>query len=115
MEAGLSSLHKPEKNPTEICPGSLPGDVVFLKAIEDFLLLSDWIDGPESPAVLSSLIHTIDTVMAHLSHNLEGSSEGNSLPLTLEGSSAVAVLDMRALAVLELPWGYVGKNSELAP
>ncbi|NXP99795.1 AGRD1 protein, partial [Vidua macroura] len=62
----------------------------FLKAIEDFLLLSDWIDGPESPAVLSSLIHTIDTVMAHLSHNLEGNSEGNSLPLTLEGSSAVA-------------------------
>ncbi|XP_012433389.5 adhesion G-protein coupled receptor D1 isoform X2 [Taeniopygia guttata] len=62
----------------------------FLKAVEDFLLLSDWIDGPESPAVLSSLIHTIDTVMAHLSRNLEGSSEGNSLPLTLEGSSAVA-------------------------
>ncbi|XP_021399634.1 adhesion G-protein coupled receptor D1 isoform X1 [Lonchura striata] len=62
----------------------------FLKAIEDFLLLSDWIDGPESPVLLSSLIHTIDTVMAHLSHNLEGSSEGNSLPLTLEGSSAVA-------------------------
>uniref|UniRef100_A0A674HNH0 Adhesion G-protein coupled receptor D1 n=1 Tax=Taeniopygia guttata TaxID=59729 RepID=A0A674HNH0_TAEGU len=62
----------------------------FLKAVEDFLLLSDWIDGPESPAVLSSLIHTIDTVMAHLSRNLEGSSEENSLPLTLEGSSAVA-------------------------
>ncbi|XP_068064421.1 adhesion G-protein coupled receptor D1 isoform X1 [Anomalospiza imberbis] len=62
----------------------------FLKAIEDFLLLSDWIDGPESPTVLSSLIHTIDTVMAHLSRNLEGNSEGNSLPLTVEGSSAVA-------------------------
>ncbi|XP_005424047.1 adhesion G-protein coupled receptor D1 [Geospiza fortis] len=58
----------------------------FLKAIEDFLLLSDWIDGPESPAVLSSLIHTIDTVLAHLSLHLEG----NSLPLTLEGSSPVA-------------------------
>ncbi|NXR88176.1 AGRD1 protein, partial [Hypocryptadius cinnamomeus] len=58
----------------------------FLKAIEDFLLLSDWIDGPESPAVLSSLIHTIDTVLSHLSLHLEGSS----LPLTLEGSSAVA-------------------------
>ncbi|XP_054144910.1 adhesion G-protein coupled receptor D1 isoform X2 [Melozone crissalis] len=58
----------------------------FLKAIEDFLLLSDWIDGPESPAVLSSLIYTIDTVLAHLSLHLEG----NSLPLTLEGSSPVA-------------------------
>ncbi|XP_077044009.1 adhesion G-protein coupled receptor D1 [Agelaius phoeniceus] len=58
----------------------------FLKAIEDFLLLSDWIDGPESLAVLSSLIHTIDTVLAHLSLHLEG----NSLPLTLEGSSPVA-------------------------
>ncbi|NWZ89187.1 AGRD1 protein, partial [Nesospiza acunhae] len=58
----------------------------FLKAVEDFLLLSDWIDGPESPAVLSSLIHTIDTVLAHLSLHLEG----NSLPLTLEGSSPVA-------------------------
>ncbi|NXQ20790.1 AGRD1 protein, partial [Peucedramus taeniatus] len=58
----------------------------FLKAIEDFLLLSNWIDEPESPAVLSSLILTIDTVMAHLSLNLEGTS----LPLTLEGSSAVA-------------------------
>ncbi|NXH08673.1 AGRD1 protein, partial [Loxia leucoptera] len=58
----------------------------FLAAIEEFLLLSDWIDGPESPAVLSSLIHTIDTVLAHLSLHLEGSE----LPLTLEGSSAVA-------------------------
>ncbi|NWH97749.1 AGRD1 protein, partial [Tichodroma muraria] len=58
----------------------------FLKAIEDFMLLSNWIDGPESPVVFSSLIHTIDTVMAHLSLNLDG----NSLPLTLEGSSSVA-------------------------
>ncbi|XP_039580761.1 adhesion G-protein coupled receptor D1 isoform X3 [Passer montanus] len=58
----------------------------FLKAIEDFLLLSDWIDGPEGLAMLSSLIHTIDTVLSHLSLHLEGSS----LPLTLEGSSAVA-------------------------
>ncbi|NXA83021.1 AGRD1 protein, partial [Thryothorus ludovicianus] len=58
----------------------------FLKAIEDFMLLSNWIDGPESPVVFSSLIHTIDTVMAHLSLNLDGTS----LPLTLEGSSSVA-------------------------
>ncbi|NXQ59482.1 AGRD1 protein, partial [Anthoscopus minutus] len=58
----------------------------FLKAIEDFMLLSNWIDGPESPLVFSSLVHTIDTVMAHLSRNLDG----DSLPLTLEGSSAVA-------------------------
>ncbi|NXH58551.1 AGRD1 protein, partial [Rhabdornis inornatus] len=56
----------------------------FLKAVEDFMLLSDWIDGPGTPEVLSSLIHTIDTVMAHLSQNLHGNS------LTLEGSSAVA-------------------------
>ncbi|NWS30861.1 AGRD1 protein, partial [Polioptila caerulea] len=58
----------------------------FLKAIEDFMLLSNWVDGPESPVVFSSLIHTIDTVMAHLSLNLDGTS----LPLTLEGSSSVA-------------------------
>ncbi|NXD40272.1 AGRD1 protein, partial [Copsychus sechellarum] len=56
----------------------------FLKAVEDFMLLSDWIDGPETPEVFSSLIHTIDTVMAHLSLNLQGSS------LSLEGSSSVA-------------------------
>ncbi|KAF4800431.1 hypothetical protein TURU_044598 [Turdus rufiventris] len=58
--------------------------VAFLKAVEDFMLLSDWIDGPETPEVFGSLIHTIDTVMAHLSLNLHGSS------LTLEGSSSVA-------------------------
>ncbi|NXS31298.1 AGRD1 protein, partial [Pomatostomus ruficeps] len=58
----------------------------FLKAIEDFMLLSKWIDGPEAPAVFSSLIHTIDTVLAHVSHNLRESSA----PVALEGSSAVA-------------------------
>ncbi|NWI38550.1 AGRD1 protein, partial [Picathartes gymnocephalus] len=58
----------------------------FLKAIEDFMLLSNWIDGPESPRVFGSLIHTIDTVMAHLAQHLEGTS----LPLSLEGSSSVA-------------------------
>ncbi|NXP33857.1 AGRD1 protein, partial [Leiothrix lutea] len=66
----------------------------FLKAIEDFMLLSNWIDAPESPAVFGSLVHTIDTVMAHLALNLDG----NPPPLTLEGSSAVAdytVLKMR--------------------
>ncbi|XP_018863946.1 adhesion G-protein coupled receptor D1 isoform X1 [Parus major] len=58
----------------------------FLKAIEDFMLLSNWMDEPEGPVVFSSLILTIDTVMSHLSNNLPG----DSLPLTLEGSSAVA-------------------------
>ncbi|NXO27481.1 AGRD1 protein, partial [Cisticola juncidis] len=58
----------------------------FLKAIEDFMLLSNWIDGPESPAVFGSLVLTIDTVMAHLALHLDG----DSAPLTLEGSSAVA-------------------------
>ncbi|XP_063271671.1 adhesion G-protein coupled receptor D1 isoform X6 [Prinia subflava] len=58
----------------------------FLKAIEDFMLLSNWIDGPESPAVFGSLVLTIDTVMAHLALNLDGDSP----PLTLEGSSSVA-------------------------
>uniref|UniRef100_A0A8C3QSU1 Adhesion G protein-coupled receptor D1 n=1 Tax=Cyanoderma ruficeps TaxID=181631 RepID=A0A8C3QSU1_9PASS len=38
------------------------------------------------PAVFGSLVHTIDTVMAHLALNLDG----NPPPLTLEGSSAVA-------------------------
>ncbi|NXY14072.1 AGRD1 protein, partial [Atrichornis clamosus] len=56
----------------------------FLKAIEDFMLLSNWIDGPETPRVFSSLIHTIDTVMAHMSLNL------HSLPLAVEGTSSVA-------------------------
>ncbi|NXE64199.1 AGRD1 protein, partial [Calcarius ornatus] len=59
----------------------------FLKAIEDFLLLSDWIDGPESPAVLSSLIHTIDTVLAHLSDAAQGGQVQQS-----GGAGAVAVL-----------------------
>ncbi|NWW35753.1 AGRD1 protein, partial [Panurus biarmicus] len=58
----------------------------FLKAIEDFMLLSNWVEGPEGPAVFGSLLLTIDTVMAHLSLNLQGTS----LPLTLEGSSSVA-------------------------
>ncbi|NWX32140.1 AGRD1 protein, partial [Notiomystis cincta] len=58
----------------------------FLKAIEDFMLLSNWIDGSETPAVFSSLIHTIDTVMAHMSRSLDD----GSLPLTIEGSSSVA-------------------------
>ncbi|NXB03342.1 AGRD1 protein, partial [Cnemophilus loriae] len=58
----------------------------FLKAVEDFMLLSNWIDGPETPLVFSSLIHTIDTVMAHMSHYLDE----NLLPLTVEGSSSVA-------------------------
>ncbi|NWQ99733.1 AGRD1 protein, partial [Paradoxornis webbianus] len=58
----------------------------FLKAIEDFMLLSNWVDAPESPAVFGSLVHTIDTVMAHLALNLDGDPP----PLTLEGSSAVA-------------------------
>ncbi|NXO68979.1 AGRD1 protein, partial [Phainopepla nitens] len=58
----------------------------FLKGIEDFLILSDWVDGPESPEVFSSLVHTIDTVLAHLSRSLDE----KLLPLTLEGSSSVA-------------------------
>ncbi|NXA85547.1 AGRD1 protein, partial [Melanocharis versteri] len=58
----------------------------FLKAVEDFMLLFSWIDGPETPLVFSSLVQAIDSVMAHMSHNLEE----NSLPLTLEGSSSVA-------------------------
>ncbi|XP_066055847.1 adhesion G-protein coupled receptor D1 isoform X2 [Chamaea fasciata] len=58
----------------------------FLKAVEDFMLLSNWVDAPESPAVFGSLVHTIDTVMAHLALNLDGDPP----PLTLEGSSAVA-------------------------
>ncbi|NWU37010.1 AGRD1 protein, partial [Hylia prasina] len=58
----------------------------FLKAVEDFMLLSNWMDAPESPAVFGSLVRTIDTVMAHLGQHLDG----NPLPLTLEGSSSVA-------------------------
>ncbi|XP_062360445.1 adhesion G-protein coupled receptor D1 isoform X1 [Cinclus cinclus] len=79
------SLSLPKKSLAELTAQSLAE--AFLKAVEDFMLLSDWIDGPETPEVFSSLIHTIDTVMAHLSLNLHGSS---SLPLTLEGSSSVA-------------------------
>ncbi|NWT17816.1 AGRD1 protein, partial [Vireo altiloquus] len=56
----------------------------FLKAIEDFMLLSNGIDGAESPRVFSSLLLTIDTVLAHVSHSLEQSS------LAVEGSSSVA-------------------------
>ncbi|XP_056360499.1 adhesion G-protein coupled receptor D1 isoform X1 [Oenanthe melanoleuca] len=76
------SLSLPHKSLSEHTAQSLAQ--AFLKAVEDFMLLSDWIEGPESPEVFSSLIHTIDTVMAHLSLNLQGSS------LSLEGSSSVA-------------------------
>ncbi|XP_009956489.1 PREDICTED: probable G-protein coupled receptor 133, partial [Leptosomus discolor] len=58
----------------------------FLKAIEDFLLLPSWIDIPETAHIFGSLIQTIDTVMAHMSHNLDE----NSLPLTVEAMSPVA-------------------------
>ncbi|KAF2982729.1 hypothetical protein EK904_008470, partial [Melospiza melodia maxima] len=87
QHTALSLAQVSERRPGERqVNGAQVSAQAFLKAIEDFLLLSDWIDGPESPAVLSSLIHTIDTVLAHLSLHLEG----NSLPLTLEGSSPVA-------------------------
>ncbi|NWY73385.1 AGRD1 protein, partial [Erithacus rubecula] len=76
------SLSLPNKSLSEHTAQSLAE--AFLKAVEDFMLLSDWIDGPETPEVFSSLIHTIDTVMAHLSLNLQGSA------LSLEGSSSVA-------------------------
>uniref|UniRef100_A0A8C3JCW5 Adhesion G protein-coupled receptor D1 n=1 Tax=Calidris pygmaea TaxID=425635 RepID=A0A8C3JCW5_9CHAR len=58
----------------------------FLKAIEDFLLLPNWMDVPETAHVFGSLIQTIDSVMAHMTRNLDE----NSLPLTLEGTSSVA-------------------------
>ncbi|NWV05589.1 AGRD1 protein, partial [Ptilonorhynchus violaceus] len=58
----------------------------FLKAVEDCVLLYSWIDGPEAHLVFSSLIHSIDTVMAHTSHNLDK----KSLLVAVEGSSSVA-------------------------
>ncbi|XP_058707747.1 adhesion G-protein coupled receptor D1 isoform X2 [Poecile atricapillus] len=78
------SLSLPHKSVSQHTAQSLAQ--AFLKAIEDFMLLSNWMDEPEGPVVFSSLILTIDTVMSHLSRNLPG----DSLPLTLEGSSAVA-------------------------
>ncbi|KFP83954.1 PREDICTED: probable G-protein coupled receptor 133, partial [Acanthisitta chloris] len=58
----------------------------FLKAIEDFMLLPNLIDGPETPQIFGSLIQTIDSVMTHMTQNLDE----NSLPLTIEGTSPVA-------------------------
>ncbi|NXM03861.1 AGRD1 protein, partial [Tyrannus savana] len=58
----------------------------FLKAIEDFMLLPNLIDGPQTAHVLGSLIQTIDTVMSHVTRNLDE----DSLPLTIEGMSPVA-------------------------
>ncbi|KAF1553000.1 Adhesion G-protein coupled receptor D1, partial [Eudyptula albosignata] len=55
----------------------------FLKAVEDFLLLPNWIDVPETAHIFGSLIQTIDSVMAHMTHNLD-------LPSTVEGTTSVA-------------------------
>ncbi|KAF1508322.1 Adhesion G-protein coupled receptor D1, partial [Eudyptula minor novaehollandiae] len=55
----------------------------FLKAVEDFLLLPNWIDVPETAHIFGSLIQTIDSVMAHMTHNLD-------LPSTVEGTISVA-------------------------
>ncbi|XP_054520717.1 adhesion G-protein coupled receptor D1 isoform X3 [Pan troglodytes] len=58
----------------------------FLKAVGEILLLPGWIAVSEDSAVVLSLIHTIDTVMGHVSSNLHG-----SMPqVTVEGSSAMA-------------------------
>uniref|UniRef100_A0A8V0ZRP0 Adhesion G-protein coupled receptor D1 n=1 Tax=Gallus gallus TaxID=9031 RepID=A0A8V0ZRP0_CHICK len=58
----------------------------FLKVIEDFLLLPNWLEIPETAHIFGSLIQTIDSVMVHMTRNLEE----NSLSLTVEGSSSVA-------------------------
>ncbi|XP_035196772.1 adhesion G-protein coupled receptor D1 isoform X3 [Oxyura jamaicensis] len=58
----------------------------FLKAIEDFLLLPNWLEIPETAHIFGSLIQTIDSVMVHMTRNLEE----NTSPLTVEGTSSVA-------------------------
>ncbi|NXX94582.1 AGRD1 protein, partial [Centropus bengalensis] len=58
----------------------------FLKAIEDFLLFPSWMDVPQTAHIFGSLIQTIDSVMAHITCNLDE----NTLPLTVEGTSSVA-------------------------
>ncbi|XP_009180335.1 adhesion G-protein coupled receptor D1 isoform X3 [Papio anubis] len=58
----------------------------FLKAVGEVLLLPGWIAVSEDSAVVLSLIHTIDTVMGHISYNLHASTP----QVTMEGSSAVA-------------------------
>ncbi|XP_011926885.1 PREDICTED: probable G-protein coupled receptor 133 isoform X5 [Cercocebus atys] len=58
----------------------------FLKAAGEVLLLPGWIAVSEDSAVVLSLIHTIDTVMGHISYNLHASTP----QVTMEGSSAVA-------------------------
>ncbi|KFV15068.1 putative G-protein coupled receptor 133, partial [Tauraco erythrolophus] len=58
----------------------------FLKAIEDFLLLPNQVDVPETAHMFGSLIQTIDSVMGRMTCNLDE----NSLPLTVEGTSSVA-------------------------
>ncbi|OXB61411.1 hypothetical protein ASZ78_012244 [Callipepla squamata] len=58
----------------------------FLKVIEDFLLLPNLLEMPQTAHIFGSLIQTIDSVMVHMTHNLEE----NSLPLTVEGTSSVA-------------------------
>ncbi|XP_072877347.1 adhesion G-protein coupled receptor D1 isoform X3 [Chlorocebus sabaeus] len=58
----------------------------FLKAVGEVLLLPGWIAVSEDGAVVLNLIHTIDTVMGHISYNLHASTP----QVTMEGSSAVA-------------------------
>ncbi|XP_042685220.1 adhesion G-protein coupled receptor D1 isoform X2 [Centrocercus urophasianus] len=58
----------------------------FLKVIEDFLLLPNWPEIPETAHIFGSLIQTIDSVMVHMTCNLEE----NSMSLTVEGTSSIA-------------------------
>uniref|UniRef100_A0A7M4FRA1 Adhesion G-protein coupled receptor D1 n=1 Tax=Crocodylus porosus TaxID=8502 RepID=A0A7M4FRA1_CROPO len=57
----------------------------FLKAVGDVLLLPSWND-ISSVSVVGGLIETIDNVMGHMAHNLEGSYPA----VTIEGTSTVA-------------------------
>ncbi|NXG67149.1 AGRD1 protein, partial [Hemiprocne comata] len=78
------SFSLPNKSLSENTARSLTE--IFLKAIEDFLLLPNWIDVPETTHIFGSVIQTIDSVMAHMTRNLDE----NSLPLNVEGTSSVA-------------------------
>uniref|UniRef100_A0A8D0H9K0 Adhesion G-protein coupled receptor D1 n=1 Tax=Sphenodon punctatus TaxID=8508 RepID=A0A8D0H9K0_SPHPU len=78
------SLSLPNKSLSESTARNLTE--AFLKAVECVLLLPGSIDMSETAPVVGGLIETIDSVMAHMAHNLGGGPS----TIAIEGTSSVA-------------------------
>lgn len=66
---------------------------VFLKTMGEVLQLPSWVDVSEDNAMVLGLIETVDTVMGHISSNLDASQP----QVTIVGSSSVAEFSVAKL------------------